>query len=292
MVRSGILLKHLLIVGFRRLAAIFGVTNDHVVFLEGGLGSQILNVMAFWNLQGKLGEDVAKCNLSYFRQSDSSNFWPWRLDAFGIKKESFAKFESNQKFRIFLRKKDWVEQREIDEGYWANLRAAYSERFSFDPGIIRDYFAEVADIALPEHFGVVHFRRGDYLKVASKLVTFEDYMELLELTVPLFPRTVLFISDSPFSAADADNLCKLIGSEKTAIFLDNPDLDAFKLHCILRMSDVLVTANSTFSFSAALLGKVGQKVFSPLNFHAGENAERYNSTFRPNAGFVVWKNFQ
>jgi hypothetical protein len=50
-----------------------------------------------------------------------------------------------------------------------------------------------------------------------------------------------------------------------------------------------VTSNSTFSFSAAVLGKSGQLAFSPVNFHSGPDAEKYNRSFRTAGSFMTLK---
>jgi hypothetical protein len=99
---------------------------------------------------------------------------------------------------------------------------------------------------------------------------------------------LFIISDSLLTIEEKQELSQAVGVDRKAIFLDGPSQDPFVLHCLMRRAHLLVTSNSTFSFSAGLLGKEGQVVFSPLEFHAGKGSEKYNQTFRSVGSFISW----
>jgi hypothetical protein len=282
-------MKTFVINAMRHFGKFLGLPHSKTIFIEGGLGSQILSAIAFWNLQAKLGPNKAICDLSYFDPCTNAETWSWQLDNFGISKDSFKAFESRGKLNMLISKKDWVDQEELDANYWFNSRNNHLEKFDFDEVDVRNYFLALTKTKLPENFGAVHIRRGDYLVVASKIVENVEYLDLLSVIGNLFPSHVMFISDSVFLEEEKQKFSEIIGINRTAIFLDSPELNSFQVHCILRMASLLVTSKSTYSFSAGLLGKSGQKVFSPLNFHAGKNSGLYNATFRATADFVVWK---
>lgn len=266
-----------------------GIAHRNLVFIEGGLGSQILNIISFWTLQEKIGSTKAKCNLSYFRSATSGTHWPWELGNFNISLNSLESNENNSKFNLLKPKRDWIDKESLDSNFWQKARSEYSHRFKFDENATHEYFESAYKISLPSKFGTVHVRRGDYLNVASKIITSEEYFEFFERIANIFPETVFFISDSLFSDNEKRQIIKILSSKRKIIFLDGPNHDSFKVHCLMRMSEVLVTSNSTYSFSAGLLGKSGQKVFSPINFHSGPLSAKYNAMFQSTADFVVWR---
>jgi hypothetical protein len=103
------------------------------------------------------------------------------------------------------------------------------------------------------------------------------------------PGHLLIISDSQLQDSEKETLDELFGNSHNLVFLDDPHLDPYLIHCTLREADLLVTSNSTFSFSAAVLGKSGQRAFSPVNFHSGKMAEKYNRSFRAAGSFMTLK---
>ena len=275
-----------LIAKFQR---IFSIYHKTLVHIEGGLGSQIFGVISFWERQEKYGLANAKCDLSYFRSQDRGELWNWELDRYQIGLMDLQRYESATIRNILKLKSDFLSELEINSGYWAQARKKYLDRFHFDPMPVNDFrkrFAEFEDV---HSYGAVHIRRGDYLKVASKVIEFTEYLDFLLAIRELLPKNLLIVSDSPLHEKELEKLGDLFGNKHNLFFLDDPELDAFLIHCILREADVLVTSNSTFSFSAAVLGKSGQLAFSPVNFHSGPDAEKYNRSFRAAGTFMTLK---
>jgi hypothetical protein len=267
----------------------FSVYHKKLVYIEGGLGSQILGVISFWERQERFGVEKAKCDLSYFRDQDRGNLWNWELDRFQIKLNELQPYESSTIKNTWKLKADFLSDMEIDVDYWVQTRKKYLSRFQVDLDLVNDFIASVAGFGDSESYGAVHVRRGDYLKVASRVIRFDEYLTFLKSVRELIPRNFLIVSDSRLQEQEKESLIKFFGKSQNLVFLDDPQLDPFLIHCILRQADVLVTSNPTFSFSAALLGKSGQRAFSPVNFHSGESVEKYNRSFRAAGSFMTLK---
>ena len=262
--------------------------HKDLIHIEGGLGSQILGAISFWNLQKELGLEKAKCDLSYFSDdAQTPGLWPYELGRFNLHMSEFQKYERNSKLNLIKAKKDFLSLKDLDGNYWQRSRTEYLDKFKFDPREFKIYFQELADINVDEPFAAIHIRRGDYLQVASKLVQIDEYLQLIESIRKLFPKNVIIVSDSEVSGETRSNIESSLGNHKL-IYLDSPGTDPFSVHCLLREAEVLVTANSTYSFSAGLLGREGQTVFSPMQFHSGEGSEKYNRTFRSAGSFFIW----
>lgn len=263
--------------------------HKNLVYLEGGLGSQILGAIAFWNLQEKVGLDKAKCDLSYFtKTSRSTGLWAYELNRFDLPISDFQKYETNKKTNFLKKKKDFLFPSEINLNYWQNSREKYLNKFNFDKNYVQREFSALTMLSLSEPFGVVHIRRGDYIQVASKLIGIDEYASILRTIKELVPKNVLIFSDSEVSYSDRRQLEMSIQGERNVIYLDQPDVDNFLIHCIMREAEILITSNSTFSFTAGLLGRKGQRVLAPIQFHSGRDSEKYNRSFRDAANYVVW----
>jgi hypothetical protein len=266
----------------------FGFYHKKLTHLEGGLGSQILGMISFYNQQDRYGYNAARCDLSYFNHQDRADLWEWNLHNFGIELEELRKFESRSKLSLLKAKRDFVTDLEITQEYWKNSRAKYLNRFPLDELKLQIFLQKVAKKSNLQNYGAIHIRRGDYLKVASKVIGLDEYVAFLKNIRNILPNLSFIITDSALTPEEKQELSEAVGIGCEVVFLDGPGHDPFILHCLMRNSQLLVTANSTFSFSAGLLGKQGQVVFSPLEFHGGKGSEKYNRTFRSVGSFTSW----
>jgi len=283
------LLKATILSLLARAQRTFSIYHKTLVHIEGGLGSQILGVISFWERQERYGVAKARCDLSYFKSQNRGELWDWELDRYQIDLKDLQRYESGTIRNILKLKSDFLSELEIDSGYWIQARKKYLDRFHFDPVLANNFKEKFTEFKNVHSYGAVHIRRGDYLKVASRVIKFNEYLALLISIRKLIPKDLLIISDSPLHEKEKEELGDLFGDYHNLIFLDDPQLDPFLIHCILREADVLVTSNSTFSFSAAVLGKSGQLAFSPVNFHSGPDAEKYNRSFRTAGSFMTLK---
>ena len=267
----------------------FSVYHKKLVDIEGGLGSQILGVISFWERQERFGVEKAKCDITYFSTRNRESLWNWELDQYQIGLIELKKFESAGFKNILRMKSDFLSDLELNANYWIEVRKKYLDRFEFDSKQVNTFREEIIGLEIKKSYGVVHIRRGDYLQVASKVINFDEYLNLLLTLRELIPRDLLIVSDSQLHVKEKEKLSSHFGENHNLVFLDDPQLNPFLIHCILREADVLVTSNSTFSISAALLGKSGQRAFSPVNFHSGESVEKYNRSFRAAGSFMTLK---
>ena len=266
----------------------FKLLHDNLVHIEGGLGSQILGAIIFWNLQDQLGKEKARCDLSYFsRGAQSNDLWNYELGKFNIPIAEFKKFERNSKRNLLKAKRDFLTADELNDDFWQKARSRFLNNFNYDRNNTFAYFKEIAGLETDEPFTAIHIRRGDYLKVASKIITIDDYVNIVHVIENLVVGKIIVVSDSIVSDEDKSKLQSNLAKSEL-VFLDAPELDSFYTHCLLREAKLLVTANSTYSFSAGLLGRQGQTVFSPMQFHSGQGSEKYNSSFRAAGTFFAW----
>ena len=283
------LLKETILALLGKFQRAFSVYHKKLVYIEGGLGSQILSIISFWERQEEFGAGIARCDLSYFSSPNRGSLWNWELDNFGISLNELHGFESTSVTKILRMKSDFLSEIELNTNYWIEVRKKYLNRFYFNPQLMNEFVEEITKSKDLKSFAAVHIRRGDYLKVASKVIDFNEYLVLLKAIQGLIPKYLFIISDSQLQEKEKETLGELFGYNHNLVFLDDPYLDSLLIHCILREADVLVTSNSTFSFSAALLGKSGQLAFSPVNFHSGQNTEKYNRSFRAAGSFMALK---
>ena len=282
------LFKNILLKYLHKIQVHFELYHKNITHIEGGLGSQILGVITFYNQQDKHGEKNAKCNLSYFDHRDRADLWKWNLDNYGISLQELKRFEVRSKFDFLKAKKDFLTDLEISQDYWRNSRAKSLNRFPFDEIQLQNFLQKVSKKSHLEDFGAIHIRRGDYLQVASKVIGLDEYIQFLGNIRTSLPSLSFLITDSFLTPREKRELATAVGIDREVVFLDGPEHDPFILHCLMRRAHLLVTSNSTFSFSAGLLGKEGQVVFSPLEFHAGKSSENYNRSFRSVGSFISW----
>jgi hypothetical protein len=134
----------------------------------------------------------------------------------------------------------------------------------------------------------VHIRRGDYLIHGFKTMTISEYSSLLSSVNKLVPEIIFITSDSGITTEERAVISSRSNSSAQIIYLDSEIVDSFKVHCLMRLSNMLITSNSTFSFTAALLGKESQTIFSPSDFYNSSMPARYNDSYRSAGKFLIW----
>jgi hypothetical protein len=98
-------------------------------------------------------------------------------------------------------------------------------------------------------FLCIHIRRGDYVNVASHLISDEEFVSLIRKFSGLLNSAVI-LSDSPIST---DFRSAVSPSFKKTLFLDS--IDPYASHRIMRCARILICSNSTFSLTAAVLNQ-------------------------------------
>jgi hypothetical protein len=221
--------------------------NDPLIItFTGGMGAQMISAAIYFSIKNS-GQSVF-ADLSYFDKAErlatvgnagDCSHWAWQLAPFRLRLDSFQGIsgpsigrrnilhDGSRKLELGLRALEQVDVRkyfEIDEGVNDILPAEFSEGFL-----------------------CIHIRRGDYVNVASYLISDRDFVGIAERFSGLV-RKVVVLSDSLIN----DELRNAISSFfSIAEFLDN--VDAYSAHCVMRNAKILVCSNSQFSLIAAVL---------------------------------------
>lgn len=256
--------------------------DKSLVVFEGGLGSQILSYFELLSLEES--GIRPRVNLDYFlnQSNGQSNTTttgsgdgkrvcaveggsinrPWALDLYGIKLSEISKLEmTSLKRKIptnFIKK---VKPKYYEQFLKMNLKETFKvqdiklNNFLTSKGVGSEYYA-------------VHLRRGDYLEVASRIVSDEEVFEILSRILPNFKTApVLIISDSQIDSGLVNKVRRI--NNQSVISVDPTEADMYLSHDLLRNARVLITSNSTFSLSAALLARDDQLAFLPTQFYSG-----------------------
>jgi len=221
-------------------------TRPTVVAFAGGMGTQIIQAAVYFALKNT-GHPVY-ADLSYFatdaRMAEVGNpgqltHWFWQLDQFGLSQSSFVRNPGlNKKNADILH--DGA--RMVTLGLKALAKPEIQQEFqdiSSKHGVLTD---EVWN-----GFLCIHIRRGDYVNVASHLITDTEFVTLVNKFSDLIKHAVI-LSDSPINKNIRDAVLPFFASVS---FLDN--IDPYTSHRIMRNARILICSNSTFSLTAAML---------------------------------------
>lgn len=244
--------------------------------MEGGLGAQLLTVILADHLQ-ELGHRVVY-DLSYFMQAPTDStpaegvsIWRFALDYYHIPLDSLP--QPQRPAAVSFVK--WLTRKHLSNRY---LYDGLRPRFT----LLRDALADLqrqkraAADRLPvsgdtrrklealtggvDRFAAIHLRRGDYFNVASHIVGEEEVVALLH-QLDALPEVVFITSDGDVNKAFWEGT--LPGVEIRVLTSD----DLFLSHALMRTASLLVTSNSQFSYSAALLNeRTGARICVPGNW--------------------------
>lgn len=217
-----------------------------VVVFAGGMGTQIIQAAVYLSMK-KAGRLVfadltyfdAKARMAEVGKIGQLTHWFWQLEQFGLPRAVFDKAP-----RLDKRHADIL--RDGPRMLALGLKALAQPE-------IQSYFTDVADLreALSEEvlssYLCIHIRRGDYINVASHLISDEEFISLISKFSGLTSHAVI-LSDSPIEQELRD---AVLPHFKTALFLDT--IDPYSSHRIMRYARILICSNSTFSLTAAAL---------------------------------------
>lgn len=236
-----------------------------VVVFAGGMGTQIIQAAVYFSMKNA-GHPVY-ADLSYFDtearmaevgKTGQLTHWFWQLEQFGLSQASFDRApELDKRNADILR--DGPRMLEL------GLKALSQPN-------IQKYFNDVANIddVLPvevlSSFLCIHIRRGDYVNVASHLISNEEFIGLIKKFSGLIDYAVI-LSDSPIEPDFRNTITPYF---KKAMFLDN--IDPYSSHRIMRHARILVCSNSTFSLTAAALNP-DALVIIPKQWYAEKDRE-------------------
>ena len=259
-----------------------------IVPIEGGLGAQILGFILYEHLKTNSNEPIF-ASIDYFNQPSSIakkgggvSIFPWALDYYGINTDCI----DTDYIKPSLLKRLFLNSFEI-------LRDGTPERFEVlskalqrDISILFPIRSEENDQALKilnldnYRSAVIHLRRGDYLNVASHLVSDLDAINIINKIANIGIDRIIICSDSKVCLDEFIRNCPRI---KKWFILEGDNI--FLSHALMRLTNLLITSNSQFSFSAALLNNNGLCIFPKKWF--GSSHESLEQFFFKKSDWLV-----
>lgn len=223
--------------------------RETVITFTGGMGAQIISAAIYYQLKSK-GVAVY-ADLSYFDKAEvvarvgnkgEISHWSWQLSQFGLERDSFDSLQNyNQKSVNLIA--DGPEKSRL--AMEALRNPAVQARFAANCSCLGKLALE------SDGYLCIHVRRGDYVNVASHLMSNEEFFRIAAKFTGLVPHVVV-VSDSPIKAEFRE---RISAGYTNATFLDS--IDAFTTHYVMRKARILVCSNSQFSLIAALLNPHG-----------------------------------
>jgi hypothetical protein len=210
------------------------------------MGAQIISAGIYF-MKRQAGEQVY-ADLSYFDNPErvasadtpgDCSHWGWQLTPFGLHPEAF---EAAPQGSLALANVLHDGPRKMELGLEALAQPLVRQHFALPDGD-----AGVLPLAYANGYLCIHIRRGDYVNVASHLVSDEEFVRIASRFEGFTPHVVV-LSDSPISPALRVSVA---AHYRDAVFLDNTDV--FTAHRVMRGARILVCSNSQFSLIAAML---------------------------------------
>jgi len=251
------------------------------ITFTGGLGAQILSAAIYHHFLERGYQAVA--DLSYFEnahriatpgQTGQISYWKWELDCYGIGRESLVASASGSSMRTLH---DGAMKFEL--ALKALNSPAVQARFNTPANDVYSAPYRAAELQ-GERYLCLHVRRGDFLNVASHLVSSSALNDIASRFAGLVPR-ILILSDSPIGPTEFEGVRKRF-KDRVHIIDSNPD--PVLAHSLMRNAAVLVCSNSQFSLSAGLLSS-GLKIIPKIWF--GADSERLNQAIDKISDFAV-----
>jgi hypothetical protein len=270
------------------LSFIFSRQLMKIVRIEGGLGSQIIGMVIYESK--KMKDPSIRPDVSYFSQknhaekSNGPTIWSWQLDLYGYPLENLfkqARFYDRYLGVLFSSNSRKIKDStsELAVVPWRS----FARKLPLAEGL--NSFLEKYDLSSEKDFAVIHVRRGDYLKVASRVLTLEESIEGFARFSSLTSSPIFITSDEILSKKDFDYCAEHLKS--APLIVVDPSTDLHIVHSLMRSASFLFTSNSTFSWTAGMLNvRDAPMIISPTSFF-GEKDHQFNDLFRARSSWMV-----
>jgi hypothetical protein len=235
------------------------------VTFTGGMGAQIISAAIYHDLINS-GHTV-HADMSYFESAphvakegnpgDCSQ-WGWQLNCFGLKQDSFKVLNFKQSHNTLILN-DGIDK--LRFGLEALAKPEIQDLFKIGNDLLNSCANMVQKIYL-----CVHIRRGDYLNVASHIISDNEFLNIISKFRKIY-KSVVVLSDSKLTESFK---CAVLEMFDNAEFMDN--IDEVKSHVIMRKASSLICSNSQFSLVAAVLNSEGL-IIVPKQWFNGENRQ-------------------
>lgn len=243
-------------------------TEKNVIYIEGGLGSQILGTLEFVNTNKAI-------DISYFTNPphatiNGPDVWKWELDRYGIDLKFFKGRVRSKPYNWKYTLKSQIEKSILStSGEYVNPWGIGGiELFPIDKTATSKVLSRYGIEG--NNFGAIHIRKGDYLRVSSRVISVNESASIIAKLRNQLPKSVFVFSDTALTDSEI-NLIRTAALHSNTHFVSEDDLEGGIVHDLMRLSKLLITANSTFSLSAGILASKETIVFSPLLFFGGKD---------------------
>jgi hypothetical protein len=237
----------------------------NIIKIYGGLGNQMFQY-AFGRQMAENGIEVA-FDISWSNQPHDPPR-PYGLDKIRttVQISSFIKTIPTIHEADFYRFNSVFQKLDNHNffGYWQNIQyiqgilPQLKEEFKIRPDFLTDEYVRLkTKIVLEKESIALHIRRGDYLTKGHHLLPIEYYTEALK---QVEGTLYIFSDDIPWCKTQFEN----------AIFVDLPDYLCLDL---MKTCTHKITANSTFSWWAGILGDTDGKIFAPKRWRLNDKEE-------------------
>lgn len=208
--------------------------------------------------------------VSYFMEPNTYKnhpglqFWPWSLGRYG-----FDLSEIDDRSLVWHPPKNVKKPNLLlneDELHFGWLRSN-AHLFAIE----KEYISDVKSrFEIDDFFNVIHIRRGDYVRIDSQLINHDSYLNLIDKIQDLLCPLTLIISDDGLVPEQQEKYSDKLNGR--VVFLSEAELPSGVAHDLMRVANVLVTANSTFSYSAAILNLGAKLIVSPISHARGDDS--------------------
>jgi hypothetical protein len=259
-----------------------------IVRIEGGLGSQLIGLIVYESK--KVKDSRVRPDVSYFLNRSSNGkssgptIWDWELGDYGYTLENFSsqsRFYDKYLGPYFSSHTRKVRDSasELAEAPWRTL----AKRLPLAKGL-NDFLLE-HELTLQKDFAVIHIRKGDYLKVASRVFSLEESINGLARFSSFINGPIFVTSDDVLSKKELDYCKDKLGSLRLIVV--GSDIDHHIVHSLMRTAAFLFTSNSTFSWTAGMLNiREAPMIISPTSFFR-EKDYLVNDLFRVKSSWML-----
>ena len=206
-----------------------------VVYIEGGLGAQLLGAFEYLTkIEFKKNKDIV-ANLDYFKNENlyinsENTFWKWGLTHYGIEPTFFTAYSEKSEFLKHRknRLKTWA-----TPDYWNFVRKELVDIFKIDEIRVKKVLEKYN---VSTEYMMLHVRRGDYVKVAARIMSHEENLNLIKQIRPMLGCAMFVVSDDAFDE-DIKNLYRM-STDKEVIFLDGNSEPDYVIHDLRQVHEL------------------------------------------------------
>jgi hypothetical protein len=251
----------------------FNLINSNYFRIDGGLGSQIICYLIYAQAYKK--NKFIFFDISFFlkRPDDlvfsTNTYRSWSLDNFGISLESLIVQPNLSFFDRLKLKPDDIYYGHQFEKFMINYNydlAVLFPNFGWEKTLLSKYLIQEGD------YSVIHIRKGDFILQASYLVNDLSYIKLLRSLNIIISNNVFIVSDEYLGASLEQQIKDVLTNSKVYFEYSATEIVT---HGLMRNAKILVTSNSMFSLSAAILRDKSLLTITPKIFF-GNSFETYN----------------